>query len=51
MLEPELKLFESRSRSGNKKFRLHNTEDECINLQGGLDGAHTKCPALETSHH
>jgi hypothetical protein len=23
--EPEPKLFESRSRSGNKKFRLHNT--------------------------
>jgi hypothetical protein len=25
MSEPEPKLFESRSRSGNKKFRLHNT--------------------------
>jgi hypothetical protein len=24
-LEPEPKLFESRSRSGKKKFRLHNT--------------------------
>jgi hypothetical protein len=24
-LEPEPKLFESQSRSGNKKFQLHNT--------------------------
>ncbi len=51
MSEPELKLFESQSQSGNKKFRLHNTEEECINLQGGLDGAHTKGPAPEKSHH
>ncbi len=29
MSEPEPKLFESRSRSGNKKFRLHNTVCIC----------------------
>ncbi len=36
MSEPEPKLFESRSRSGNKKFRLHNTAFKGLSIDVDL---------------